>query len=68
MNKVLTSWQWIFVLVVLIIGAIFIPSDSVSYHKYDCYDKSVYKCRKCKKKCKWNIIVKRFEELEKENS
>ena len=60
----LTGWQWIFILAIAVFGAIFIPNDNTNFHNYDCYDKSAYKCGKCKKKCKWNAIVRRHEELE----
>ena len=60
------GWQWIVFLTILAIMYIFSPNEDKNYEDYDCYDKSLYKCGKCKKNCKWKYIVKKFEELEKE--
>ena len=62
------NWQWIVIFAICVIAYILAPSDKgkADYHNYDCYDKSVYKCGKCKKKCKWRYIVENFEKLEKE--
>lgn len=61
-----SGWQWIVILTILAIIYILSPSGDESHKDYDCYDKSPYKCGKCRKKCKWKYIVKKFEELEKE--
>lgn len=59
-----STWQWIIILVIVgILGAVF--DDRIK--DYNCYDKSPYKCGKCRKNCKWKYIVKKFEELEKES-
>lgn len=57
---------WIIVLTILAVIYILSPSESEGYRYYDCYDKSPYKCGKCRKNCKWRYIVNKFEELEKE--
>lgn len=46
-----TNLQWIKILVICVIVYILDPSDNKKtyYHNYDCYDKSVYKCGKCKR-------------------
>lgn len=59
----MSSWQLIIVLVIAVIGAIFIPKDYVNHKDYNCYDKSIYKCGKCRKRCKWNNIAKKAEQL-----
>lgn len=61
-----SSWQQIVILVILAIMFILSPSDD-KLKDYDCYDKSPYKCGKCRKNCKWRHIVEKFEELEKES-
>ena len=59
-----STWQWIIILVIIgIFGAVFDDRPK----GYNCYDKSPYKCGKCRKNCKWRYIVKKFEELEKES-
>ncbi len=61
-----SSWQWIIILVILVI--VYILSSSNEKPKdYDCYDKSPYKCGKCRKNCKWRYIAEKFEELERES-
>lgn len=55
-----------FWIVILILLGILCAKISDSPRNYDCYDKSPYKCGKCRKNCKWKYIVKKFEELEKE--
>lgn len=55
-----------FWIVILIILGILCAQVSDSPRNYDCYDKSHYKCGNCRKNCKWKYIVKKFEELEKE--
>ena len=63
-----TNWQWIIILAICVIAYILAPSDNstTDFHNYDCYYKSVYKCGKCRKKCKWHYIVKEAEKLEKD--
>ena len=61
-----SSWQWIIILAIAVIGAILSLKDDSSYKKYDCYDKSIYKCGKCRKRCKWHEIAKKAEEMERE--
>lgn len=62
-----TNWQWIVIFTILMIGYILAPIDNgkTDYHNYNCYDKSVYKCGKCRKKCKWRYIAKEIERIEK---
>ena len=62
-----SSWQWIIILAIAVIGATLSPDDDSGYKKYDCYDKSIYKCGRCRKRCKWNEIAKKAEEMEREN-
>ena len=35
----MSNWQWIIVLAIAVVGAIFIPKDYESYKDYNCYDK-----------------------------
>lgn len=59
----MSNWWWIIVLVIAVVGVIFIPKDNRSYKEYNCYDKSIYKCRKCRKRCKWHDVAKKAERL-----
>lgn len=59
----MSSWQLIIVLIIAVVGAIFIPEGNQSYKEYNCYDKSIYKCGKCRKRCKWHDIAKKVERL-----
>ena len=59
----MSSWQLIIVLIIAVVGAIFIPEDNQSYKEYNCYDKSIYKCGKCRKRCKWHDVAKKVEQL-----
>ena len=59
----MSSWQLIIVLIIAVVGAIFIPEDNQSYKEYNCYDKSIYKCGKCRKRCKWHYVAKKVEQL-----
>lgn len=59
-----TNWQWIIILIILVIAHIFSQEEN-NYRDYDCYDKSIYKCGKCRKRCKWHYIEKQAEKLEK---
>ena len=52
----MSSWKLIIVLIIAVVGAIFIPEDNQSYKEYNCYDKSIYKCGKRRKRCKWHIM------------
>lgn len=65
----LTNLQWIVIFAICVIAYILSKNDNrkTDYHNYDCYDKSVYKCGKCKKKCKWRYIVKEFERFYEED-
>lgn len=55
------SWQWIIILVILAVVCILSSSEDKYYKDYDCYKKSFYKCKNCRKKCKWKYIAKNFE-------
>ena len=59
----MSNWQWIIVLIIAVIGAIFIPRDGEEQRSYNCYDKSIYKCGKCRERCKWHDIAKKAEKL-----
>lgn len=59
----MSNWQWIIILVIAVIGAIFVPKENENYRSYNCYDKSIYKCGKCRKRCKWHGIAKKAERL-----
>lgn len=48
----MSNWQWIIILVIAVIGAIFVPKENENYRSYNYYDKSIYKCGKCQKRCK----------------
>lgn len=63
-----TNWQWIIFFAICAIAYVLTPNDNAKtdYYNYDCYDKSVYKCGKCRKKCKWHYISKEVEKLEKD--
>lgn len=61
-----SSLQWIIILAIAVIGAILSPKDDSSYKKYNCYDKSIYKCGRCRKWCKWHENAKKAEEMERE--
>lgn len=41
----------------------FAPKENENYMSYNCYDKSIYKCGKCRKRCKWHDIAKKAEQL-----
>ena len=62
----ITFGQFIILLIVLgILGIVFKEDNSdIDYHNYNCYDKSLHKCLKCRKKCKWHYIAKKSEELQ----
>ena len=59
----MSNWQLIIVLIIAVIGAIFIPKDYENYREYNCHDKSIYKCGKCRKRCKWHDVAKKAEQL-----
>lgn len=59
----MSSWQLIIVLVIAVTGAIFIPEYNTHFKDYNCYDKSIYKCSKCRKRCKWHDVAKKAEQL-----
>lgn len=63
-----STGEWIVIFTILVIAYILAPSNNskTDFHDYDCYDKSVYKCQKCRKKCKWHYIAKEVEKLEKD--
>lgn len=68
MEGMFTNWQWIIILAICVIAYILAPSDNstTDFRNYDCYDKSVYKRGKCRKKCKRHYIAKEAEKLEKD--
>lgn len=59
----MSNWQLIIVLAIAVLGAILIPKDNGNYKKYNCYDKSIYKCGKCQKRYKWHEIAIKAEQL-----
>lgn len=65
----LSGWQWISILAIGAAMLILSPNDKENgdYKNYNCYDKSPYKCGKCKKNCKWRYIVQKYEELKRED-
>lgn len=62
-----SNWQWIIILAIAVIGTILLPKDDSGYKRYDCYDKSIYKCGRCRKRCKWHEIAKKAEEMGRES-
>lgn len=59
----MTNWQLIIVLAIAVIGAIFIPRGREEQVGYNCCDKSIEKCGKCRKQCVWHDLSKKAEQL-----
>lgn len=59
----MSNWQWIIILMIAVIGAIFIPKNNGNYRNYNCYDRCLYKCFKCKKNCIWHNIAMESEKI-----
>ena len=59
----MTNWQLIIVLAIAVIGAIFILRGREEQVGYNCYDKTVEKCGKCRKQCAWHNLAKKAEQL-----
>lgn len=56
---------WFGYIIVLIVALLIIYfTPDTAYRNYDCWDRSPYRCRRCKRKCIWKHIVKKYDELE----
>ena len=42
---------------------LFFTTTESAYKDYNCRDRTVYKCKRCKKRCLWKFYVRKYEEL-----
>lgn len=53
-------------IIVLIIVALLMIIEKIDiklHRDYDCFEKGLYKCMKCKKRCKWHYVATDAKEL-----